>query len=299
MAVFATWLFYKTGWYSLILFIPLAATPLLAPGYAGLLGVFIVPAAFGTAGGLCFRSGKGFGFFMTVSTILFSVLFTTEYHALRYLRNTDIIEKARDEFVQTIEQKSGDVDKFLEAYKTPEMTPEQFKAQKTQAIAEIKDSKWLQFARDMVPFSSFIYGVLICGLSFMILKKWVMKNPVPQVKTLEFMKVNDYIIFALIAGWGGFILLDSSRFPALSIAALNLALMVSTLYVAQAMGIIKYFMVGRGLPAVILPLILFTTVALWPPIVIFLTIILLGLGALDLWADFRKLNPDNERNNKE
>lgn len=281
------------------LFIPLAATPLIAPGYAGLISIFLIPAAFGTTGGLCFRQGKDFGFYLALSSILFAALFTAEYHTLRVIRGTDIIEKGRDEIVFMMEQGTGDLDRVFEEYKTPPENREKLKADFANSIAIIKDSKWLQFARDMVPFSAFIFGILICGFSFVILKKWVIKPVAQQVKGLEFLRINDYFIFALIAGWGGFILLDSNAYPAFSIAALNLALSVSTLYVAQALGIIKYFMIGRGIPAIILPLLILTLLILGAPVIIFMTILLLGAGSLDLWADFRKLGPDKERNNKE
>lgn len=299
VAVFSAWLFYKTGWYSVSLFIPLAATPLIAPGYAGLISLFLIPAAFGTTGGFCFRESKDFGFYITVSSIVFAALFTAEYHTLRVVQGTDIIEKGRNEIVLMMEQGSGDMERVFDEYKTPPENREKLKADFANSIAIIKDSKWLQFARDMVPFSAFIFGILICGLSFIILKKWVIKDAGAKVRGLEFLRINDYFIFALIAGWGGFILLDSSIYPAFSITALNLALAVSALYVAQALGIIKYFMIGRGVPAIILPLLILTLLILGAPVIFFMTILLTGLGSLDLWADFRKLGPDKERNNKE
>ena len=298
-AVFSTWLFYKTAWYSLALFIPLAAAPFLAPGYAGLMTLFLIPAAIRTAGGICFKEGKDFGFFITMSSLLFTTLFTAEYHALRVFRSTDIIEQGRNEIVLMMEQGSGDMDRIFDEYKTPQENREKLKTEFAQSIAILKDSKWIQFARDMVPFSAFLYGTVLCGISFLILKKSLMKNTVLQVRTLEFIRINDYFIFALIAGWGGFILLDSNVYPAFSIAALNLALIVSTFYVAQALGIIKYFMIGRGVPAIILPLLILTVIILGPPVIVFMTILLLGLGSLDLWADFRKLNLNKERTNKE
>jgi len=299
VAVFSAWLFYKTGWYSIALFIPLAATPLIATGYAGLVSVFLIPAAFGTTGGLCFRYGKDFSFYLTLSTILFAVLFTAEYHALRVFKDTDIIENGRNQIVLMMEQSIGDMDRIFEEYKTPPENREKLKTEFSQSIAIIKNSKWLQFARDIVPFSAFLFGTVICGISFLIMKKWILKAASPQVKGLEFLRINDYFIFALIAGWGCFILLDNDAYPVISIAALNTALAVSSLYVAQALGIIKYFMIGRGIPVIILPLLILTLLILGAPVFIFMTILLTGLGSLDLWADFRKLGPDKERNNKE
>jgi len=298
-AVFSAWLYFRAGWYSLVLFLPLAAIPFIAPDYAGLLSLFIIPVSFGTAGGFCFKKGKDFGFYLILSSLIFSALFTAEYHAMRVFMKNDIIVKGRDEIVQIVEQGSGDMDRVFEDYKTPEENREQIKADIAQSIAVLKDNKWIQFARDMTPFSAFLYGMIICGLSFFIMTKFVMKDAASRVKNLEYIRVNDYLIFALIAGWGGFILLDNSVYPALSIVALNIALAASALYVTQALGIIKFFMIGRGIPAIILPLLISTLIILGAPVFIFMTILLLGFGVLDLWADFRKLTPGKERNNKE
>jgi len=298
-AVFSGWLFFRFGYSSLLLLIPPAVIPLIYAGQAGYLSLYIIPAAVGVTGGYCFRKPEGFDFFLTVSALVFTLLFTAEYHALKSFKSTDIIEKGRDEIVLIMEQGSGDMDRLFDEYKTPEENRKKIKADIETSITLLKESKWVQFARDMLPFSAFLYGVAICGLCFYFMKKLVMKKAGERVKALEYFRVNDFFIFALIAGWGGFILLDSARYPVFSIAALNLALIVSTLYVVQALGIIKFFLTSRGLPVLILPLIIFINLILGPVLIIFTLILLLGTGTLDLWADFRKLNPDKKRKIKE
>jgi hypothetical protein len=53
------------------------------------------------------------------------------------------------------------------------------------------------------------------------------------------------------------------------------------------------------MPIVLLPLLIMTILILGPSIIVFAMIVLIGIGTLDLWADFRKLNPEIERNIKE
>jgi hypothetical protein len=116
-----------------------------------------------------------------------------------------------------------------------------------------------------------------------------------EVKALEFFKVNEFIIFILIAGWGVFIMFDKIQYPVITIIALNTGLAASVLYTIQAMGIIKFFIMKRKLPVIILPLIIIT-LSLVPIVFIFVMTMLTGIGILDLWGDFRKLNSNKELN---
>ena len=106
-------------------------------------------------------------------------------------------------------------------------------------------------------------------------------------------------IFLLIAGWGIFMLLDKTLHPLISIVALNIALAASTLYIIQALGIIKFFLIKKGLRVIILPLTVITLMILGPNVLMFAMIILIGIGTLDMWGDYRKLNPETERKIKE
>ena len=94
-------------------------------------------------------------------------------------------------------------------------------------------------------------------------------------------------------------LLDSTNYPAITVIALNVALAASALYIIQAFGIIKFFIIKKGMPVFLFPLMIITLLLLGPSIIMFAMIVLIGIGALDLWGDFRKLNPEIERNIKE
>ena len=114
------------------------------------------------------------------------------------------------------------------------------------------------------------------------------------MKSLEYYRMNDYLIFLFIGFWALFLILDSDLSPQINILSLNIALMLSILYAIQALGIIKFFLIRKGLPVFLLPVLVVSLIMLGIPAFTFAAILLTGLGTLDLWADFRKLNPGKE-----
>jgi len=299
LTISSAFIFYKWGWVSLALFAPAALIPVVLNGYDGGLSLYTLPLITGTAGGYCFRKSSGLDFFITVSAILFAVVFTADYYILKEVRGYDFIETGKTEVVQILTQSKGEMEKVFDQYKTPDENRKKLREDFDTSIRLIQDSKWIQFARDMIPFTAFIYSIFVTGFSFFLMKKIFMKKQGKDVRSLELFRLNDYTIFSLIAGWGIFILLDKSQFPVITVIALNIALAASVLYIIQAFGIIKFFILKKGLPIVLLPLMILTTLILGPSIIMFVMIILIGIGTLDLWGDFRKLNYEIERNIKE
>ena len=299
LTICSAFIFYKWGWISLVVFVPAAVIPVVISGYEGGLSLYTLPLITGTAGGYCFKKSSGLDFFITVSAILFAVVFTADFYILKEVKGYDFIETGKVEVVQLLEQTRGEVEKVFEQYKTPEENRKKLRADFDTSLQMIQDSKWIQFAKDMIPFTAFIYSVLVTGFSFLLMKKIFMKKQGETVRALEFFRLNDYFIFSLIAGWGIFIMLDKTQYPVISVIALNIALAASVLYIIQALGIIKFFIIKKGMPLVLLPLLILTLLILGPSIIMFAMIVLIGIGTLDLWGDFRKLNPEIERNIKE
>jgi hypothetical protein len=196
-----------------------------------------------------------------------------------------------------MEKTEPELDKIFLDYNTPEENREKIKGDFNRTLELLQDRKWIQFVRDMLPFITFIYSLLIGSLSFFFLKKFFLKKDGERMKALEFFKMNDYIIFALIGSWALFLILDSTSNPVSSIVSLNIALMLSVLYAVQAIGIAKFFLIRKGLPVFILPVLIFLVILLGASAFMFTAILLTGIGTLDLWADFRKLNPETKRNN--
>jgi len=284
---------------SLIVFVPAAVIPVVISGYEGGISLYTLPFISGTAGGYCFKKSSGLDFFIAVPAILFAVVFTADFYLMRQVKGYDFIDTGKVEVVKLLEQTRGEVEKAFEQYKTPEENRKKLREDLDTSLQMIQDRKWVQLAKDMIPFSAFLYSVLVTAFSFLLMKKIFMKNQGKLVRSLELFRLNDYFIFSLIAGWGLFIMLDRIQYPAISVVALNIALAASVLYIIQALGIIKFFIIKKGMPVVILPLLILTLLFLGPSIIMFAMIVLIGIGTLDLWGDFRKLVPEIERNIKE
>lgn len=299
LTICSAFIFYKWGWVSLALFAPAALIPVVLNGYEGGLSLYTLPLIAGTAGGYCFRKSSGLDFFISVTAILFAVVFTADFYFLKEVKGYDIVETGKVEVVKLLEQSRGEMEKAFEQYKTPEENRKKLRDDFNTSLQIIQDRKWVQFAKDMIPFSAFIYSLFVTSFSFLLMKKVFMKKQGTSVRALELFRLNDYFIFSLIAGWGAFLLLDKSRFPAVTAAALNIALAASVLYIIQALGVIKFFIIKKGMPVVLLPMMILTLLVLGPSILVFAMIIFIGIGTLDLWGDFRKLNPEIERNIKE
>jgi hypothetical protein len=299
LTISSAFIFYKWGWVSLALFAPAALIPVVLSGYEGGLSLYTLPLITGTAGGYCFRKSSGLDFFITVSAILFAVVFTADYYILKAVRGYDFIETGKTQVVQFMEQSRGEMDNVFNQYKTPEENRKKLREDFDTSIQMIQDRKWIQLAKDMIPFTAFIYSVFVTGFSFLLMKKIFMKRPGKDVRSLELFRLNDYFIFSLIAGWGLIMMLDKTKYPAITVPALNVALAASVLYIIQALGIVKFFIIKKGMPVILLPLMILLILILGPSVTMFVMIVLIGIGTLDLWGDFRKLKPEIERNIKE
>lgn len=291
----SAWLFFRLGWWSLLAFVPFAVYPVFTQGFKGDLSVFIAPAVFGISGGYCFRRGLGLDFFITVSALAFTLLFTADYLFLKNFRGYDMVKAGMDEMAMMLESSKAGIDQLAVQYNTPKEEVEKIRADIETMIATMKDSKWIQMARDIIPFSAFLLAVAIAGTSFFLMTKITMKKASALVKPLQYFRLNDYFIFALIAGIAGLLLVKHEANPVLYVISLNMVLMVSVLYAIQALGIIKHLFIRRNIPVFILPLVILILTALSPVSVMFLMIIFTGIGSLDLWADFRKLGPDTTK----
>jgi len=67
------------------------------------------------------------------------------------------------------------------------------------------------------------------------------------------------------------------------------------LYLMQAIGIAKFLLARKGLPRFLLPIGLLAVLFFGVEAALFVSIILASLGALDFWADFRKLEIHNKK----
>ena len=295
LTISVAFIFYRFGWISTVFFILLSIVSFFFKGYEDNFSFYILPLIAGTIGGCCFKKGLGLDFFITVSSLLFAVYITADYHILKYVKGYDFIDHGVIETVRLLEENKVNMEQTFNQYNISEDDKKKFSESFDVYIEILNDRKWIQFAKDMLPFAAFFYSILLTGFSFFLMKKFFMKKYGEEVKPLEFFRVNEFVIFILIAGWGIFIMIDKIQYPVITVMALNIGLAVSVLYTIQAIGIIKFFIIKRRLPVVILPLMIIALLFV-PMVFIFVMAVLTGVGILDLWGDFRKLNSNKELN---
>ncbi len=242
----------------------------LIAGNAESVPLLAVPVTVGGIGGYAFGKGKSFGFFLLASSLSLTVLIAGYLYYLIRVSGVDLFGMLKGQ---------------LAAYLTQAGAPEDV------AGRLVED---FEASRVMLPFSIFFNSVILSGLGYLLVRPvcihWMGAGP---VRGLEYFRLNDYFVFVLIAGLAVLLLVDRKDYPVLNMAGLNLAMSAALLYFVQALGLLKFLLIRRGLPRFMLPMGVALIITLGP-VGIFMAVILAGVGTLDIWADFRKLNEKNE-----
>ncbi|HPC43356.1 MAG TPA: DUF2232 domain-containing protein [Spirochaetota bacterium] len=269
LMVGSAYLYYRLEWMSLVIFVVLIVSMVLISGRVADLPLVVAPFLLGGVGGYTFKNGKSFEFYILTTSIVLSVVVSGFFYYLTFYQNVDFIGLLRVELVRVLEMGGAPADI------------------KRQFMAEFDASRNDILAR--VPFSSFLNVMVISGIGFLVMGRFLTRTAqAAAVEGLESFRLNDYFIFALIGGLAAYLLIDKSEYLILHSAGLNIALIAALLYFVQALGLIKFFLIQRGLPGYFLPLGLTVMLLTGIWVALFLFIMLAGLGALDVWADFRK-----------
>ena len=198
------------------------------------------------------------------------------------------------------------------AFQSRVMHQDYLELSKTQAIEYVKASavtdaektallEWMDQAiplvRRILPFYYFLSGLFWASCSYLffslIFRRRYM-GVTPPAAGIEMFRLSDYLIFVLIASIAA-VLATGHEKRIVYVTALNALLILATLYVIQAFGVIKFFLMKKHLPLALLPLTVILIPLLGIEAAVFAAMLLAGCGALDLWADFRKLNSPAKR----
>ncbi len=268
---------YRLGARALLGLVPLAAGMAVAQSFMSSGGgeyvmVVLSPVVIGGTAGYTFRSGKPLVFFLLVSVLSLTVAFSANYYFLKEYHGFDLLADSQ--------KRVGDM---IRAADLPE-------AEKAEILAKVDGS--LEVIGDILPFSYFLHSLIIASLCYMILRPFFMRRGMAVTADesgLAYFRLRDYYIFALIAGWLVVLLVDEESYRAVYLIGLNCALCFSSLYLVQALGIARFYLEKKGAPLFFLPLAVFVVLLLGVEALLFVSIVLLSIGALDFWADFRKL----------
>jgi len=222
LVVCSAYLFFKWEWKALLVFAPILILTLIFSGDFTQAMTFFTPILLGGLGGFTFKTGRSLKFYLLVTSLTLAFMFSGNYYYMKNLNNVDILSVSKTE-----------MSTLLDTYKVPE-------DKKKEMLVDF--DKWIVIAKDIIPFSSFIYALLFSLLSYQLIKSFLLRfSDVIPGKGLEFFKLNDYLIFTVIIGWGSVLLIDKTQYEIAYLIGLNAALMASFLYLIQALGVIKFF----------------------------------------------------------
>lgn len=269
----ASLLFYKWGWRSVGVMIPLAMPGVLL--YRLSIEYFpalIAATAIGVLAGYSMREKRSFQFYLVSASLAVGLILSVNYYTLKLGKGIDLMEESRTQFMEYINRAEIPEEKKLE-------------------LRSSFDAAGV-LIRAVVPFSYFLNGLLFAAIAYAVARfflKLFADRDAGCGRGIEYFRLNDYLIYALIAGWLGVMLIDAVRFSWLHTISLNIALIFTVLYVIQAWGIAKFFIMKKGFSFTLVAGVLIGIVLLFNEALIFILVIMASIGAIDFWADFRKL----------
>jgi hypothetical protein len=248
----------------------------------------------GASAGYSIRQKKNLLFFVLAASLSIAFIFTFNHYYLKNYKNTDILQNS----------KSG-ILSLLEGNEVPE-------SEKQQIVQKVDES--LEIIKQIIPFAYFMNSLLLSFFSLYFLKiiffKFIKQYDKKETKEaieksdnltgvnaiwaetfkLETFKIKEHSIFIFIAGWLVVLLVDRNSNDFLYLSGLNIALILSSIYLIQAIGIIKYLFIKKNVPFIVIPISFFLFLFFGVEYFLFVLIVLSGIGIIDFWADFRKLN---------
>ncbi|MCU0848340.1 MAG: YybS family protein [Spirochaetes bacterium] len=279
MVVSSAYVFFRWEWKAIAIFIPIILLTLYFSSGGKEIPGLVAPVILGGIGGISFKKRKSFQFYFIISAAAISVFFAGGYYYLINHNEVDLLKLSRVEMKKVL---------------TESKTPDDIKGE------ILRDYEgWIESARNLIPLVSFLYSMLAAGVMFLAMRIFFSRfMDTKSIPGLEMFRMNDFFIFTLIGGWLLYLLVDKSVSPFANMLGLNTALIASSLYFIQALGVLKYIAKNKGIPGYVIPLSLFVVSLTGLEVLMFILVFLTGFGTLDFWADFRKLsNNENKLNN--
>lgn len=239
-----------------------------------LLASLIASSVIGGAAGYTIRNRRSLQFFLLIAALGSTGVFTANYYYLKAVKNVDLFTESRSSFVEYLNRNA-----------------EGIKEEKKKELIQQVDQS-LEIVKDLVPFSYFLNSLLFAAFTFIVMRMFAKRffgSADINTEGLEYFRLSDYFIFVLIGGWLIFLLVDTAANRWIHAAGFNIALIFTFLYLIQAFGIIKFFFLKKNLPVYLLPLIIIMSIVLLNQYMLIIAIFLASFGAIDFWADFRKL----------
>jgi len=258
----------KWGFRSFFGIVPaLIASFWIAGAYVDIFSFLILSLVIGCITGFSFRFAKSLQFLLLLSSVLVFLVSYAHYYYMYGSRNIDIIGETKTQLTEMIRSTASST---VEADKSID-----FLNQSASILKKI------------MPYYYFLNGLFMTMVGYLLLRMTLFRERFGYfIQGVEKFRVNDFLIFVLIAGIVA-VALTIRKNGVIFWAAMNVLLTVGTLYLVQSFGIIKHLLLRKKLPTVILPVIVVTALFLGMYVSVVTAFILTGIGVLDLWADFR------------
>lgn len=237
------------------------------------LSMLTAPIVFGSCASYVLTQKKSIQFYLLIAASTAAAIELSHYYYLLNYLDFDLIGQFQEQAAEIIKQ-------------TQTQTGGDF----TYNIEDLNIA--FAFLALVMPFTFFFKALIWSSIAFIAVRisfSLIKPSMKVEIKGLEYFRLNDYFIFVLIAFLAGFALLGENQYPLVHMIALNGLLVSSMLYLVQALGIIRHFLIRKRLPLFILPVGIVTTLLFSRSLLLPISMVLTGWGVLDLWTDFRRI----------
>jgi hypothetical protein len=152
----------------------------------------------------------------------------------------------------------------------------------------------LLLAENVLPVFLFVWVALLVHLADRLAHRLadLVKRPLPAQFPFERLRMPDGMVWLLVAGLALIALRDARTIP----VGVNLAAAVGLAFALQGLSVVKVYLVTHGMTTGMIALLfLFTLLTMWP----ILPLACAGVGLMDLWLDFRRIEPRAESDEPE
>ncbi len=172
----------------------------------------------------------------------------------------------------------------LASFRAMKLSPDQRIA--IEQVLALSTAIEIAIARNALPALLFAWVALLVNLAERLARRLaeLVRRPFPPALPFESWRLPDGAVWLLIAGLG----LVATRDARLGPVGLNLAVATGLAFGVQGLAVLKSFLTAHGMsPGLVLVLFVFTSLALGPVV----PLAAAGVGLMDLWLDFRRLEP--------
>lgn len=206
-------------------------------------------------------------FILSVLVLWFSLLIV--YYLQYYIKGIDVVVDNQKLIQQMIEGSSLDA------------------AEKSVMLQQLSD--FMPTMRILMPFSYFFSAILISLFVYALVYAFFIRFKFLQNSDSKFafFRVNEWIVFLLIASWATVLFGKSSH--VIWAIALNIGLILCVMYTIQGLSIISFYFEKKQWPKLYGIVLLFVGMLLGFQVLFFIITMLMGLGIIDFWMNFRKI----------